>query len=160
MFQLEGLNRKSRKSSAIIERLRTSKCEEQRGSETLFTFLIVSDMATHPPRSLGIIPTGPTRSQTLIRGAYSTIRVSNGAIGRECSTSFSQTIHPMTLCSKRGCIQNSTNTPRSATGLPHLRVVGTVTSGTRAGRGLSIDPAERNRHENGGDYLHLATVEW
>ena len=158
MFQLEGLNRKSRKSSAIIERLLHQQMRRTAGEARLAQHLFDCIRYGYAPTKVTWDNSNRTNTITNFdpRRVFHDPRVQWGD-GRECSTSFSQTIHPMTLCSKRGCIQNSTNTPRSATGLPHLRGGwdGHKVAQGSGSCGLSLDPAERNRRENGGDYFTL-----
>ena len=72
-----------------------------------------------------------------------------------CNISSSLISLLSTASSKRECIPNSNNTRRSATASRLLLVAGTDIDGTKEGRGLSIDPAERNRRESGGTFFAL-----
>ena len=131
MFQLEGLNRKSRKSSAIIERLLHQQMRRTAGEARLAQHLLDSIRYGYAPTKItwdaSVVP---TKSQTSIRDAYSTTPEYNGETGNVCNIIFSD-FSFSTASSKRECIPNSNNTRRSATASHLLLVAGTDIDGTK-----------------------------
>ena len=127
MFQLEGLNRGSRKSSQIIERLLHQQMRRTAGEARIAQHLLDCIRYGYAPTKV----TEQTRLPTSTRVAYSTTPASSGEIGSGCSTSSSLISHLTTLYYRRACTPSSLSSPRSATA-SHLRVVGgTDTNGIK-----------------------------
>tara|TARA_B100001057_G_C22863953_1_gene955744 strand:+ start:2545 stop:4461 length:1917 start_codon:yes stop_codon:yes gene_type:complete len=157
MFQLEGLNRKSRKSSAIIERLLHQQMRRTAGEARLAQHLLDCIRYGYAPTKVTWDNSNRTNSITNFdpRRVFHDPRVQWGDWERMQYIIFSD------FSSYDALLQ--TGMYPKLNQFPALRNRLTPPSGgwdghkwhKEAGRGLSIDPAERNRRENGGDYFTL-----
>mgnify|MGYP001157528132 FL=1 len=157
MFQLEGLNRKSRKSSAIIERLIHQQMRRTAGEARIAQHLLDSIRYGYAPTKITWDNTNRTNQITNFdpRRVFHDPRVQWGDWERMQYIIFSD------YSSYDALLQTGMYPKLSQ--YPALRNRITPPAGgweghrwhKEAGRGLSIDPAERNRRENGGSYFTL-----
>ena len=157
MFQLEGLNRKSRKSSAIIERLLHQQMRRTAGEARIAQHLLDCIRYGYAPTK--VTWNANTRSNEITnfdpRRVFHDPRVQWGDWERMQYIIFSD------FSSYDALLQTGLY-PKLAK-YPALRNRLTPPAGgwdghrwhAEAGRGLSIDPAERNRRENGGSFFTL-----
>ena len=157
MFQLEGLNRQSRKSSAIIERLLHQQMRRTAGEARLAQHLLDSIRYGYAPTKVTWDATSRTNQITNFdpRRVFHDPRVQWGDWERMQYIIFSD------FASYDSLLQ--TNMYPKLKQYPALRNRLTPPAGgwdghrwhKEAGRGLSIDPAERNRRESGGTFFAL-----
>ena len=157
MFQLEGLNRKSRKSSAIIERLLHQQMRRTAGEARLAQHLLDSIRYGYAPTKVTWDATSRTNHITNFdpRRVFHDPRVQWGDWERMQYIIFSD------FASYDSLLQ--TGMYPKLKQYPSLRNRLTPPAGgwdghrwhKEAGRGLSIDPAERNRRESGGTFFAL-----
>lgn len=157
MFQLEGLNRKSRKSSAIIERLLHQQMRRTAGEARLAQHLLDSIRYGYAPTKVTWDATSRTNNITNFdpRRVFHDPRVQWGDWERMQYIIFSD------FASYDSLLQ--TGMYPKLKQYPSLRNRLTPPAGgwdghrwhKEAGRGLSIDPAERNRRESGGTFFAL-----
>ena len=157
MFQLEGLNRKSRKSSAIIERLLHQQMRRTAGEARLAQHLLDCIRYGYAPTKVTWDNSNRTNTITNFapRRVFHDPRVQWGDWERMQYIIFSD------YSSFDALLQ--TGMYPKLNQFPALRNRLSPPSGgwdghkwhKEAGRGLSIDPAERNRRENGGSYFTL-----
>lgn len=157
MFQLEGLDRESRKSSAIIERLLHQQMRRTAGEARLAQHLLDSIRYGYAPTKVTWDATGRTNSITNFdpRRVFHDPRVQWGDWERMQYIIFSD-------FSSFDALKQTGMYPKLDE-YPALRNRLTPPAGgwdghkwhQEAGRGLSIDPAERNRRENGGSFFTL-----
>ena len=157
MFQLEGLNRQSRKSSAIIERLLHQQMRRTAGEARLAQHLLDSIRYGYAPTKVTWDATSRTNQITNFdpRRVFHDPRVQLGDWERMQYIIFSD------FASYDSLLQ--TNMYPKLKQYPALRNRLTPPAGgwdghrwhKEAGRGLSIDPAERNRRESGGTFFAL-----
>lgn len=157
MFQLEGLNRKSRKSSAIIERLLHQQMRRTAGEARLAQHLLDCIRYGYAPTKVTWDNSNRTNTITNFdpRRVFHDPRVQWGDWERMQYIIFSD------YSSFDALLQ--TGMYPKLNQYPALRNRLSPPSGgwdghkwhKEAGRGLSIDPAERNRRENGGSYFTL-----
>lgn len=157
MFQLEGLNRKSRKSSAIIERLLHQQMRRTAGEARIAQHLLDCIRYGYAPTK--VTWNANTRSNEITnfdpRRVFHDPRVQWGDWERMQYIIFSD------FSSYDALLQTGLYPKLSK--YPALRNRLTPPAGgwdghrwhAEAGRGLSIDPAERNRRENGGSFFTL-----
>jgi len=157
MFQLEGLNRKSRKSSAIIERLLHQQMRRTAGEARIAQHLLDCIRYGYAPTK--VTWNANTRSNEITnfdpRRVFHDPRCQWGDWERMQYIIFSD------FSSYDALLQTGLY-PKLAK-YPSLRNRLTPPAGgwdghrwhQEAGRGLSIDPAERNRRENGGSFFTL-----
>jgi len=157
MFQLEGLNRKSRKSSAIIERLLHQQMRRTAGEARIAQHLLDCIRYGYAPTK--VTWNANTRSNEITnfdpRRVFHDPRCQWGDWERMQYIIFSD------FSSYDALLQTGLY-PKLAK-YPALRNRLTPPAGgwdghrwhAEAGRGLSIDPAERNRRENGGSFFTL-----
>ena len=157
MFQLEGLNRKSRKSSAIIERLLHQQMRRTAGEARIAQHLLDCIRYGYAPTK--VTWNANTRSNEITnfdpRRVFHDPRVQWGDWERMQYIIFSD------FSSYDALLQTGLY-PKLAK-YPALRNRLTPPAGgwdghrwhAEAGRGLSIDPSERNRRENGGSFFTL-----
>lgn len=157
MFQLEGLNRKSRKSSAIIERLLHQQMRRTAGEARIAQHLLDCIRYGYAPTK--VTWNANTRSNEITnfdpRRVFHDPRVQWGDWERMQYIIFSD------FSSYDALLQTGLY-PKLGK-YPSLRNRLTPPAGgwdghrwhAEAGRGLSIDPAERNRRENGGSFFTL-----
>ena len=157
MFQLEGLNRQSRKSSAIIERLLHQQMRRTAGEARIAQHLLDAIRYGYAPTK--ITWNAETRTNEIQnydpRKVFHDPRVQWGDWERMQYIIFSD------HCSYDSLLQ--TGLYPKLKQFPALRNRLTPPSGgwdghqwnKEAGRGLSIDPSEQNRRENGGTYFTL-----
>lgn len=157
MFQLEGLNRKSRKSSAIIERLLHQQMRRTAGEARIAQHLLDCIRYGYAPTK--VTWNANTRSNEITnfdpRRVFHDPRVQWGDWERMQYIIFSD------FSSYDALLQTGLY-PKLGK-YPSLRNRLTPPAGgwdghrwhQEAGRGLSIDPAERNRRENGGSFFTL-----
>ena len=157
MFQLEGLNRKSRKSSAIIERLLHQQMRRTAGEARIAQHLLDCIRYGYAPTK--VTWNANTRSNEITnfdpRRVFHDPRCQWGDWERMQYIIFSD------FSSYDALLQTGLY-PKLAK-YPSLRNRLTPPAGgwdghrwhAEAGRGLSIDPAERNRRENGGSFFTL-----
>lgn len=132
MFQLEGLNRQSRKSSAIIERLLHQQMRRTAGEARLAQHLLDSIRYGYAPTKVTWDATSRTNQIT----NFDPRRVfhdpaSSGETGSGCSTSSSPTSPRTTVSSIPTCTPSSSSTPRCVTASRLRLVGGTDTAGTK-----------------------------
>ncbi len=157
MFQLEGLNRKSRKSSAIIERLLHQQMRRTAGEARLAQHLLDSIRYGYAPTKVTWDASSRTNHITNFdpRRVFHDPRVQWGDWDRMQYIIFSD------FSSFDSLLQ--TGMYPKLKQFPSLRNRLTPPAGgwdghrwhKEAGRGLSIDPAERNRRESGGTFFAL-----
>ncbi len=157
MFQLEGLNRKSRKSSAIIERLLHQQMRRTAGEARLAQHLLDSIRYGYAPTKVTWDASSRTNHITNFdpRRVFHDPRVQWGDWERMQYIIFSD------FSSFDSLLQ--TGMYPKLKQYPSLRNRLTPPAGgwdghrwhKEAGRGLSIDPAERNRRESGGTFFAL-----
>ena len=157
MFQLEGLNRKSRKSSAIIERLLHQQMRRTAGEARLAQHLLDSIRYGYAPTKITWDASSRTNQITNFdpRRVFHDPRVQWGDWERMQYIIFSD------FSSFDSLLQ--TGMYPKLKQYPSLRNRLTPPAGgwdghrwhKEAGRGLSIDPAERNRRESGGTFFAL-----
>ena len=157
MFQLEGLNRKSRKSSAIIERLLHQQMRRTAGEARLAQHLLDSIRYGYAPTKVTWDASSRTNQITNFdpRRVFHDPRVQWGDWERMQYIIFSD------FASYDSLLQ--TGMYPKLKQYPSLRNRLTPPAGgwdghrwhKEAGRGLSIDPAERNRRESGGTFFAL-----
>ena len=157
MFQLEGLNRKSRKSSAIIERLLHQQMRRTAGEARLAQHLLDSIRYGYAPTKVTWDASSRTNHITNFdpRRVFHDPRVQWGDWERMQYIIFSD------FASYDSLLQ--TGMYPKLKQYPSLRNRLTPPAGgwdghrwhKEAGRGLSIDPAERNRRESGGTFFAL-----
>jgi hypothetical protein len=157
MFQLEGLNRKSRKSSAIIERLLHQQMRRTAGEARLAQHLLDSIRYGYAPTKVTWDASSRTNHITNFdpRRVFHDPRVQWGDWERMQYIIFSD------FSSFDSLLQ--TGMYPKLKKYPSLRNRLTPPAGgwdghrwhKEAGRGLSIDPAERNRRESGGTFFAL-----
>ncbi len=157
MFQLEGLNRKSRKSSAIIERLLHQQMRRTAGEARLAQHLLDSIRYGYAPTKVTWDASTRTNHITNFdpRRVFHDPRTQWGDWDRMQYIIFSD-------YSSYDALLQTGMYPKLKE-YPSLRNRLTPPSGgwdghrwhKEAGRGLSIDPAERNRRESGGTYFAL-----
>ena len=157
MFQLEGLNRKSRKSSAIIERLLHQQMRRTAGEARLAQHLLDSIRYGYAPTKVTWDATSRTNTITNFdpRRVFHDPRVQWGDWERMQYIIFSD------FSSYDSLLQ--TGMYPKLKQYPSLRNRLTPPAGgwdghrwhREAGRGLNIDPAERNRRESGGTFFAL-----
>jgi len=157
MFQLEGLNRKSRKSSAIIERLLHQQMRRTAGEARLAQHLLDSIRYGYAPTKITWDASSRTNQITNFdpRRVFHDPRVQWGDWERMQYIIFSD------FASYDSLLQ--TGMYPKLKQYPSLRNRLTPPAGgwdghrwhKEAGRGLSIDPAERNRRESGGTFFAL-----
>ena len=157
MFQLEGLNRKSRKSSAIIERLLHQQMRRTAGEARLAQHLLDSIRYGYAPTKVTWDASSRTNHITNFdpRRVFHDPRVQWGDWERMQYIIFSD------FSSFDSLLQ--TGMYPKLKQFPSLRNRLTPPAGgwdghrwhKEAGRGLSIDPAERNRRESGGTFFAL-----
>ena len=157
MFQLEGLNRKSRKSSAIIERLLHQQMRRTAGEARLAQHLLDSIRYGYAPTKITWDASSRTNQITNFdpRRVFHDPRVQWGDWERMQYIIFSD------FSSYDSLLQ--TGMYPKLKQYPSLRNRLTPPAGgwdghrwhKEAGRGLSIDPAERNRRESGGTFFAL-----
>ena len=157
MFQLEGLNRKSRKSSAIIERLLHQQMRRTAGEARLAQHLLDSIRYGYAPTKVTWDASTRTNHITNFdpRRVFHDPRTQWGDWDRMQYIIFSD-------YSSYDALLQTGMYPKLKE-FPSLRNRLTPPSGgweghrwhKEAGRGLSIDPAERNRRESGGTYFAL-----
>ena len=157
MFQLEGLNRKSRKSSAIIERLLHQQMRRTAGEARLAQHLLDSIRYGYAPTKVTWDASSRTNNITNFdpRRVFHDPRVQWGDWERMQYIIFSD------FASYDSLLQ--TGMYPKLKQYPSLRNRLTPPAGgwdghrwhKEAGRGLSIDPAERNRRESGGTFFAL-----
>lgn len=157
MFQLEGLDRESRKSSAIIERLLHQQMRRTAGEARLAQHLLDSIRYGYAPTKITWDATGRTNNITNFdpRRVFHDPRVQWGDWERMQYIIFSD-------FSSFDALKQTGMYPKLDE-YPALRNRLTPPAGgwdghkwhQEAGRGLSIDPAERNRRENGGTFFTL-----
>ena len=157
MFQLEGLNRQSRKSSAIIERLLHQQMRRTAGEARIAQHLLDSIRYGYAPTK--IIWDADTRTNEIVnfdpRRVFHDPRIQWGDWDRMQFIVFSD-------YSSYDALKQSKMYPKLDV-YPSLRNRLSPPSGgwdahtwhQEKGRGLSIDPAERNRRENGGSFFAL-----
>lgn len=157
MFQLEGLNRESRKSSAIIERLLHQQMRRTAGEARIAQHLLDAIRYGYAPTK--ITWNAETRTNEIQnydpRKVFHDPRVQWGDWDRMQYIIFSD------HCSYDSLLQ--TGLYPKLKQFPALRNRLTPPSGgwdghrwnKEAGRGLSIDPTEQSRRENGGTYFTL-----
>ena len=157
MFQLEGLNRKSRKSSAIIERLLHQQMRRTAGEARIAQHLLDCIRYGYAPTK--VTWNANTRSNEITnfdpRRVFHDPRCQWGDWERMQYIIFSD------FSSYDALLQTGLY-PKLAK-YPSLRNRLTPPAGgwdghrwhAEAGRGLSIDPSERNRRENGGSFFTL-----
>ena len=157
MFQLEGLNRQSRKSSAIIERLLHQQMRRTAGEARIAQHLLDAIRYGYAPTK--ITWNAETRTNEIQnydpRKVFHDPRVQWGDWDRMQYIIFSD------HCSYDSLLQ--TGLYPKLKQFPALRNRLTPPSGgwdghrwnKEAGRGLSIDPTEQSRRENGGTYFTL-----
>lgn len=157
MFQLEGLNRNSRKSSAIIERLLHQQMRRTAGEARLAQHLLDCIRYGYAPTKVTWNANNRTNEITNFdpRRVFHDPRVQWGDWERMQYIIFSD------FSSYDALLQ--TGLYPKLQKYPALRNRLTPPAGgwdghrwhQEAGRGLSIDPAERNRRENGGSFFTL-----
>lgn len=157
MFQLEGLNRSSRKGSAIIERLLHQQMRRTAGEARIAQHLLDSIRYGYAPTKVTWDATSRTNQITNFdpRRVFHDPRVQWGDWERMQYVIFSD------FSSYDSLLQ--TGMYPKLKQYPSLRNRLTPPAGgwdghrwhKEAGRGLSIDPAERNRRESGGTFFAL-----
>ena len=157
MFQLEGLNRKSRKSSAIIERLLHQQMRRTAGEARLAQHLLDCIRYGYAPTKVTWDAASRTNEITNFdpRRVFHDPRVQWGDWEKMQYIIFSD------YASFDALVQTGQYPKLSQ--YPALRNRLTPPAGgwdghrwhQEAGRGLSIDPAERNRRESGGTFFTL-----
>jgi len=157
MFQLEGLNRNSRKSSAIIERLLHQQMRRTAGEARLAQHLLDCIRYGYAPTKVTWNANNRTNEITNFdpRRVFHDPRVQWGDWERMQYIIFAD------FSSYDSLLQ--TGMYPKLQKYPQLRNRLTPPAGgwdghrwhQEAGRGLSIDPAERNRRENGNSYFTL-----
>lgn len=157
MFQLEGLDRESRKSSAIIERLLHQQMRRTAGEARLAQHLLDSIRYGYAPTKITWDANARTNNITNFdpRRVFHDPRVQWGDWERMQYIIFSD-------FSSFDALKQTGMYPKLDE-YPALRNRLTPPAGgwdghkwhQEAGRGLSIDPAERNRRENGGTFFTL-----
>lgn len=157
MFQLEGLNRQSRKGSAIIERLLHQQMRRTAGEARIAQHLLDSIRYGYAPTKVTWDASSRTNQITNFdpRRVFHDPRVQWGDWERMQYVIFSD------FASYDSLLQ--TGMYPKLKQYPSLRNRLTPPAGgwdghrwhKEAGRGLSIDPAERNRRESGGTFFAL-----
>ena len=157
MFQLEGLNRNSRKSSAIIERLLHQQMRRTAGEARVAQHLLDSIRYGYAPTKVTWDNTNRTNKITNFdpRRVFHDPRVQWGDFDKMQYIIFSD-------YSSYDALLQEGMYPK-LTQYPALRNRISPPAGgwdghkwhKDSGRGLSIDPAERNRRENGGSFFTL-----
>ena len=157
MFQLEGLNRKSRKSSAIIERLLHQQMRRTAGEARLAQHLLDCIRYGYAPTKVTWNAQNRTNEITNFdpRRVFHDPRVQWGDWDKMQYVIFSD------YSSFDALVQ--TGMYPKLLEFPALRNRLTPPAGgwdghrwhQEAGRGLSIDPAERNKRESGGTFFTL-----
>jgi len=157
MFQLEGLNRKSRKGSQIIERLLHQQMRRTAGEARLAQHLLDSIRYGYAPTKVTWDASSRTNQITNFdpRRVFHDPRVQWGDWERMQYIIFSD-------FSSYDALMQTGMYPKLKK-YPSLRNRLTPPAGgwdghrwhKEAGRGLSIDPAERNRRESGGTFFAL-----
>lgn len=157
MFQLEGLNRQSRKGSAIIERLLHQQMRRTAGEARIAQHLLDSIRYGYAPTKVTWDASSRTNQITNFdpRRVFHDPRVQWGDWERMQYVIFSD------FSSYDSLLQ--TGMYPKLKQYPSLRNRLTPPAGgwdghrwhKEAGRGLSIDPAERNRRESGGTFFAL-----
>lgn len=157
MFQLEGLDRKSKKSSAILERLLHQQMRRTAGEARLAQHLLDSIRYGYAPTKITWDASSRTNHITNFdpRRVFHDPRVQWGDWERMQYIIFSD-------FSSYDSLLQSGMYPKLDQ-YPSLRNRLTPPAGgwdghrwhKEAGRGLSIDPAERNRRESGGTFFTL-----
>ncbi len=157
MFQLEGLNRNSRKSSAIIERLLHQQMRRTAGEARLAQHLLDSIRYGYAPTKITWNAENRTNEITNFdpRRVFHDPRVQWGDWEKMQYIIFSD------YSSFDALVQ--TGMYPKLKEFPALRNRLTPPAGgwdghrwhQEAGRGLSIDPAERNKRESGGTFFTL-----
>ena len=157
MFQLEGLNRSSRKGSAIIERLLHQQMRRTAGEARIAQHLLDSIRYGYAPTKVTWDASSRTNQITNFdpRRVFHDPRVQWGDWERMQYVIFSD------FSSYDSLLQ--TGMYPKLKQYPSLRNRLTPPAGgwdghrwhKEAGRGLSIDPAERNRRESGGTFFAL-----
>tara|TARA_B100000768_G_scaffold50555_1_gene49369 strand:+ start:5274 stop:7205 length:1932 start_codon:yes stop_codon:yes gene_type:complete len=157
MFQLEGMNRKSRKSSAIIERLLHQQMRRTAGEARLAQHLLDSIRYGYAPTKVTWDATSRTNQITNFdpRRVFHDPRVQWGDFDKMQYIIFSE-------FSSYDSLLQSGMYPKLKE-YPSLRNRISPPNGgwdghrwhKEAGRGLSIDPAERNRREGGNTFFAL-----
>ena len=157
MFQLEGLNRQSRKGSAIIERLLHQQMRRTAGEARIAQHLLDSIRYGYAPTKVTWDAFSRTNQITNFdpRRVFHDPRVQWGDWERMQYVIFSD------FSSYDSLLQ--TGMYPKLKQYPSLRNRLTPPAGgwdghrwhKEAGRGLSIDPAERNRRESGGTFFAL-----
>ena len=157
MFQLEGLNRQSRKSGAIIERLLHQQMRRTAGEARIAQHLLDSIRYGYAPTK--IVWDSNSRTNEIVnfdpRRVFHDPRVQWGDWDRMQFIIFSD-------YSSYDALKQTGMYPKLDK-YPVLRNRLSPPSGgwdghtwhQETGRGLSIDPAERNRRENGGSFFAL-----
>lgn len=157
MFQLEGLNRQSRKSSAIIERLLHQQMRRTAGEARIAQHLLDSIRYGYAPTK--VVWDANSRTNEIInfdpRRVFHDPRIQWGDWERMQFVIFSD-------YSSYDALKQTGMYPKLDK-YPVLRNRLSPPSGgwdahtwhQETGRGLSIDPAERNRRENGGSFFAL-----
>lgn len=157
MFQLEGLNRESRKSSQIIERLLHQQMRRTAGEARVAQHLLDAIRYGYAPTKIVWDSEGRTNEIQNYdpRRVFHDPRVQWGDWDRMQYIVFTDFCSYDALC--------QTGLYPKLKEFPALRNRITPPSGgwdghkwsKEAGRGLSIDPAERNRRESGGTFFTL-----
>ena len=157
MFQLEGLNRNSRKSSAIIERLLHQQMRRTAGEARIAQHLLDCIRYGYAPTKVTWNATNRTNEITNFdpRRVFHDPRVQWGDWERMQYIIFSD-FSSFDALLQTGLYPKLREFPALRNRLsPPAGGWDGHTWAAEAGRGLSIDPMERNRRESGGSFFTL-----